>query len=469
MLKKVSSLLVGASASLTMLLTPAPGFGEDTAGFGQQEITLEQAVARAVAHSPAVAGSADASRAADARVAQARTAWWPRMQVSAAYRYAQPVPELSVDTGMILPGQTDPLSFSQEVGTEHSASASAQIAWGVLDFGARSSNIDAATLEGKAARNDQASRRADIAWAARRAYITASFFEATVHVTEVSLSTTHTALENVQNARDAGLASEVDVARAQTRVAELERRKIEAVQRKEQAVDSLHVLLGLDDDAALTLRDSLEDATVDLGPVADPTNTPELQAIKARRAALDARLGAVRSGWFPTLDLVLQGAYGYPRTFIETEPGFSGSAGAQLTWNIFDGGMRSAQTDELQARASELAHAQAAKSDDVDRRRREARAELRIARSSLEAADAQLRAAQAYLRSAQSSRQAGLSTRLDVLQAEQSVDQARLAQVQARRDGAFARADLLRANGVSVFITQPEDQPTNQAKRKDSP
>lgn len=450
--RKPSTLLMGivASASLAVVLTPAIGFGE--------ELAIEEAVARAVAHSPAVAASADANRAADARVSQARSAWWPRVQVSAAYRYAQPVPELAVDTGLTLPGQSEPLSFSQEVGTAHTASVSTQIAWRALDFGVRSSSVDAAVLEGEAARHGEASRSVDIAWAVRRTYIAASFFDATAQVTEASLLTARDVLERAQNARNAGLANDVDVARALTRVAELERREIEAVQREEQAIDSLRMLLGLDDDAPVTLRDSLQDATVDLDPVVDQALTPDIEAFEARRAAVNARVDMVRSGGFPTLDLVVEGAYAYPRTFIETEPGFRGSVGAQLTWSVSDGGMRSARVDELQARAAELANAQTAKSDEVGQDRREARAGLSIARSSLEAASAQLNAAQVYLRAAQASQQAGLATRLDVRQAEQSVDQARLAQVRARRDGALARADLLRANGISVLSNQTEEE-----------
>ncbi len=438
--------LMSASAALTVALASSPGFGE--------ELGLEQAAARAVAHSPAVAASADAKRAATARVSQARSAWLPRLRILGSYHFIQPVPELSVDTGITPPGQSKSLSFTNDVGTAQAASITAQLAWRALDFGARSSRVDAASLDSQAAQDDQASRAVDIAWAARRAYLTASFFDATAQVTDASLATARAALQRAHNARKAGLANDVDVARAQTRVAELQRRKTEALQRKAQAIDSLRVLLGLDDDAPVTLRDSLQDSTMSLA-VADRTQTPEIEALEARRKAVAARVDMVRSGWFPTVDLVVQGSYGYPRTFIETVAGFSGSAGVQLTWDVFDGGRRSAQIDELQARAAQLADARRAKADEAHSRRREARAGLRIARSSLAAATAQLDAAQIYLRSAHASRQAGLATRLDVRQAEQAVDQARLAQVRARLDAALAHADLLRAEGISVRSNQP--------------
>jgi outer membrane protein TolC len=127
-------------------------------------------------------------------------------------------------------------------------------------------------------------------------------------------------------------------------------------------------------------------------------------------------------------------------------------AGAQVSWNIFDGQLTRGRVMEAKARYE---RAQL----DVDESGRQIELEVRTAYSNfieerevLESQKMVQEQAQEALRLAEARHAAGAGTLLDVLSTQTALTQARTTQVQALHDYAVARARLQRALGEDMEI-----------------
>ncbi|MGM0576905.1 MAG: TolC family protein [Myxococcota bacterium] len=409
-------------------------------------MSLDEAVERALTRHPTVQAARHAEDGAEARTDQARTAWLPRVEVEGAYRYSRPVPDLSFETDIQLPGQPGPLTIDREIGTAHNASVQATAGWRALDFGARSARIRAAEAMERAAGAEGRERALEVAWAVRAAYAGVLLFEDVEEVTRRALETTRAGLEEARAGREAGLAADVTVAGAESRVATLEARLEEAHRRREKAATTLRLLLGLPEETALGLSDDLADLGEEVRSEPDGAH-PRREGLEAAQAAVEAREESVRRSALPALDLFATGGYRHPQTFVETDAGPFWAAGLSLTWEVFDGDLRRRQRAELDARRAELDDLDEAAREDLVRRRREARGDLDIARAARRSADKRVESARVYLEAARGALDAGTGTALEVRRAEEAVDAARLEVVRARFDAALARADWLRAAG----------------------
>lgn len=462
-----------AVAALGLAALGALGAAAPAADTGDGGISLADAVARALARSPAVIAQEHAVAATEAKAAQAESAWLPRVSASAWYRVSGPVPELVFDTGIALPGASGPLTIRRELGTPHSAGVSATVGWRALDFGARDARIAAAEALARAARADGAARAAEIAFATRAAYLTARLDDEVVAVTGRALGAARADLETAENRRRTGLAGDLPAAAASSRVAELEARLADATESGVAAREALALLLGLPPGAPMTLSDDLGAlAPVSAGDgapgAAGLDETPTVARLRASEAALAEEDTARARSRLPTLDLFVQGAFQYPKTFVETdEAGVTWAAGVSLSWDAFDGGLVSAQREELAAKRAELAALADASREETARAVTQAAAQARTARAALAAGERQVAAAEVYVKAARGALAAGTGTDLEVRSAETALDQARLGLVRARFGAAMAEAQRLRALGVTAApgrggmdtTTTPESTP----------
>ena len=431
--------------ALLLILT-----GATTIGAAQAEpLSVEEAVRRAIDRHPGIASSADSAAAALETVGQAESAYWPRLTLTSSYRYSGPTPELVIDTGVVVPGQTEPLVFENELGTPHNAQVGLQVGWRVFDWGARSAMVDAARASVAATSAEGESRAVEIAYAVRANYMAAQFYEEIVGITERALATANQYLLDRETRLVVGVGREVEVAAAAARVAELEARLVDAQGQQELARNTLELLMGSAGGAVLKLTDGLEmmqTRTV----VGDPAASPQLSGLTALGEALDSQADATARSFWPTLDVGANAAYQFPETFVNTEEaGLAYSVGAILTWELFDGFQRRHREAELRNRVDATDNARAALLEELERSQIDAELRRNAARARADAAQRQLEAAEAYLRAATSALDSGAGTALDVLEAEGAIDAAHLSVLQARFIYAMATADLMRALGIS--------------------
>jgi outer membrane protein TolC len=269
----------------------------------------------------------------------------------------------------------------------------------------------------------------------------------------------------MQKRFDAGTVPRFDVLRAQVELANERPRLIQAKNDFRIGKDNLLNLLAvhlpktIGQDVPLQLSDTLEarpyvmDMPTALARALE--KRPELAALRKARTLRHEDLVKAKSGYKPTAQLV--GGYQWQSLSYENNLGADLSgwvAGAQLSWNIFDGQLTRGRVMEAKARYE---RAQL----DVDESGRQIELEVRTAhfnfveaREVLESQKMVQEQAQEALRLAEARHAAGAGTLLDVLSAQTALTQARTTQVQALHDYAVARTRLQRALGEDMEIRE---------------
>jgi len=205
----------------------------------------------------------------------------------------------------------------------------------------------------------------------------------------------------------------------------------------------------------LNLTDTLaaEPYSVNLPDAIQQALTRRTELLELRKQIELQRLNIVnaKSGYKPTVSVFA--GYNWLNNQFNTDLGneLDGwNAGAQMSWNIFDGLLTHGKVVQADA---QFAHAKT----DLDDQKRQIELAVRTAYSDFieakEVLDSQTKVqeeADEALREAKARADAGTGTQLDVLDAETSLTQARTTQIQALHDYTAARAKVERAIGADL-------------------
>jgi len=239
------------------------------------------------------------------------------------------------------------------------------------------------------------------------------------------------------------------LARTEMRVAKLEAQLGRATEEKKRFHTTLRLLLDLKPTAQLSLTDDLESlGTQPTGGPLRPEQHPMKKKIAAQAAAVEHEHERLWRTYWPTIDIMGSVKYQYPKSpFDNEEGGMIYTAGAMLTWTVFDGDLIRRQRNETEAKLAALRAGNRAADTEIARGQADAEAQMRAAQADVQAADRTLEAAEVYHRAAEASLDAGTGTSLEVSQAADKMDQARLGLLKAYLDSARGRAAYLRAAG----------------------
>lgn len=160
-----------------------------------------------------------------------------------------------------------------------------------------------------------------------------------------------------QKRRDAGIASGLDVARAQT---QLDMARSQSAQNKAQRALAEHAIAALIGEAPATFALPASDATIALPaiPLDLPSTLlqrrPDIAAAQRRVAAANAQVGIARAAWFPSISL--GASFGYQSNQAGgwlSAPNAAWAIGPSLLLDLFDAGKRRAQNAQAQAALDE--------------------------------------------------------------------------------------------------------------------
>jgi outer membrane protein len=259
---------------------------------------------------------------------------------------------------------------------------------------------------------------------------------------------------------NAGTVPRFNVLRAEVEVANARPNLIRARNAFRTAKDVLANLLGENtpkgtDELLLQLTDKLEAAPSDIqlsDAVAQALeNRTELAALRKAEALRSENVVNAKSGYKPSVQIFAgYGAKSSQFSSDLTDELHGWEAGAQLSWNVFDGFLTKGRVQEAEALRAKTQEEIA----DVMRR---VELEVRTAYSAFAEAQEVLRSQEKVqesaveaLRLANARAGAGTATQLDVLNAQTALTEARTTQVQALHAYAVARARLERAVGQPV-------------------
>ena len=257
-------------------------------------------------------------------------------------------------------------------------------------------------------------------------------------------------LKLAQDQRNAGIATGVDVTRAQTRLAEQQVGLAQAQTTSEQARLNLQRVVGLPLGSSLTLTDQLRFTEESLPAIETAVaqagqNRREVQVAEEQHKVSQLETKAVRAEYLPSVEFV--GNYGVSGITPANSDLPTRSVAVQVNVPIFNGGLTRGRLTVAASRQRqtelELANIRGQVEEDV----RLALTTLRLAAVQVRAADESVVLALRELEMARDRFRAGVGDNLEVVTAQTSLANARDAQVTALAQYNAARLNLAAALG----------------------
>jgi outer membrane protein TolC len=289
-----------------------------------------------------------------------------------------------------------------------------------------------------------------------------------ITVNEASVNLLQKELDDQQRRYDAGTVPHFNVLRASVSVANARPPLIQARNNYRIAKNNLANLLGYNlprdiwENIPLKLTDTL-DATpyqINLPDALQQalTKRPELAALRNTEELQKLNITDASSGYKPNLSIFagynwLNRQFGNPPTYATPGPNeyLDGwNAGAQMSWDIFDGMLTHGKVVQAKALYTKSITAVDEEMRNIELEVRTAYSDFLEAQEVLESQKTVQDEAEEALREANARADAGTGTQLDVLDAENSLTQARSTQVQALHDYDAARARFERAIGADM-------------------
>ena len=273
---------------------------------------------------------------------------------------------------------------------------------------------------------------------------------------------TSIALEKLaEDQRDQGLATGLDVVRAQVQLAR-DRQNLLVVQNAYQtSLLSLSRFLGLDLGRPVELAESLAFDHVTAATVEDEVHgalatRADYQALLAQRDALDEQRQAVRARALPKASLA--GDYGALGRSFDSLPGI-GEIQATVTISLFDRDRAGAQ-QELNSRLQRVDAQMGDLARGIEQEVRKAVLDLASTEEQVRVADATVDLATRELALAEDRFRNGVSDNVEVIAAQDALAQTRDERIAALARHADARMALARARGATEqIVSTPTSEP----------
>jgi outer membrane protein len=445
-------LLVGTTAS-----AQAPAAAPDSARPAEAAVvrlTVEQAVARAIAASPRLARLTALEAAAEAQTRGARADRWPQVDLGAGYTRRSEVPELA-----IFAPTNDPAKPVERIvvfpNIQDNWRLRAGVALPIWTGGRLGGQIDAAEQGKTAAGEDLRAGRANLVLETKDAYWSLVTARESGRVLQESIKAYDAHLADARNRERFGMAARNEVLAVQVERDRVELEQLRAEAGADLAEANLHRLLDLPPFARVEPTEPLEASAtprpdVEALVAEAQAGRAERKALVARAAAADAITGAERGARLP--QVALTGGYTYANPNRDIVPPTSDwtdtwDVGLGLSWSVFDGGRRSA--NEARARAqADAAREQLRELDRGIRLEVTQRAlELRTAEARLAVAERSVESAAESRRVAGDRYREGVIPSSELLDAEVAHERAALARTEALAALRLAAAGLDRAVG----------------------
>ncbi|WNG47695.1 TolC family protein [Archangium minus] len=421
---------------------PAPASGQST----QEPLTLERAVSLASERNETTLSAQARAEAAEARVAQARAFFFPRLVVNGGYtRRPQ---ERTRQVGE----ETVVLQRANALDANAIASVTLFDARGFPLYQAAKRDSEATALDAKEARRQ-------VAFQAATAFLSTLGLQQVADAAERRLAYARQSLEEAQARAQAGLASTNDVTRAQLDVATAEAELADAVGQAETSRLQLGYLLVVPEVGALAPPETL------LGEASRPVDSfagladkalerrPDILSSKLRIEQQRALAREPLARLFPSLTASAQGS-------VTNEAGlngqtFNGFLSVDLTWTLFDGGTRYAERRERLAltRIQELDTAARVRGVDVSVE--SAHVSLRTAQAALSRSQVAFDAARQNAEETTILYRQGLASSLALSDAQVRQFEAEVSLAQARYALGTALLELRSAVGLDPLGKEP--------------
>ena len=407
-------------------------------------ITLQEAERLATERQPQIRAARAGTQAAEARADEARSGLLPQLSGTASYQRS---------TANIIPRPgfaTTSTTRSNDFTTFDFFSANLSLNQLIWDFGQTTGRWRAAQAGAEATADTERSTAQQVLFQVRSAFFTSRADKELVGVARENLDNQRKHLEQIEGFVEAGTRPQIDLssaraatANAQVQLTTAENNYITSKALLNQAMgvagpldyevsdDALPPVPGEDADPAVLLQQAI-------------AARPDIASLEQQVHVQQLTLRSVRGSYWPSLG----GSVGFTQGGTRIDDlGWNLSAGVTLTWNLFQGGLTSAQVRESEANIANAVAQLDALRQQVNVDVEQARLAIRAGKATLVSAQKALVSARDVLAQAEARYQNGAGSVIELGDAQVAAAQAGAQVVQAEFQLAAARAQLLRALG----------------------
>jgi outer membrane protein len=419
----------------------------------QPALTLQDAVRMTLEKHPAVEGNASQTRAAEARIAEARGGYLPRVNYSESWALSDnPVFVFSslltqhqfTESNFLVGPLNRPdflNNFQSQVTVEQT----------IFDWGATKTQVRTAELGRTMSQEQERGTRMALMARVIRTYYGTVLAHASLNVAREALKSAEADVQRAENVRQAGMSTDADVLSIRVHLAAVREQEIRRGYDVQVAMAALNEALGLD----LDTKHSLETPLIPAKLAADSAkqyedaaaqNRPELKQSELATQMAEQHSTAAKAALLPQFGV--RGAFEANRQEFVRKGGANWLAAVSMRWNLFDGFANRARISG--ANASHQA-AQAQQREAAQRVRLEvfrAWADSRAAEERIAVAAAAVSQAEESLRITKNRYDSGLTTVTDLLRNETALLEARTRRLAAIHDQRVSAAQLELAAGT---------------------
>jgi outer membrane protein len=401
----------------------APAVAGQAPEAAPQNVTLADAVRKALEKNPTVKAAVAYAQAVHEGIAEARAARYPRVDFSEGFtRGNNPVYVFggllterqftAGDSGLSFLNTPPPLDIFR---TQFTA------ALPLYDAGQTGRRIKDAKLSAQGTGENSQRTRQEVIFNVVKAYTDELLARENALAAEAGVKSAQSDLHRAESRQEEGQAVPSDLLSAQVQLAQAQEDLLQAQNAADLAHAALNVAMGLSEDAATTIEPGLKESNFEPGALADR----QQRALKSRPDLREAELGAERAAngsrmahaeFLPKVNAF--GSWEEDNETFLTRGGNNWTAGVSLNFNIFDGGANRARLAAAHYRQSQAKAQVEEMAAAVKLQVREAYLNLTTAQQRVEVSRQAQSEAEESLRIIQNRYEAGLATITDLLQVE---------------------------------------------------
>ena len=436
--KRILTRTAGIAATAMMLAWS--GLAEAANGPVEPPLTLEQAIHLVRENNPALKAAAEEINAADARVTQSRSAYFPQISASAGYTWLDTVSKMSF-------GESGVVQFMPNDNYDAKVTAKATL----IDFGKRGTNVNLALSGRKTAEQSLELARRELSFQTVQLFYGILFLRENLRVEEKEIAALNKALDYTTKRYKAGAATRFDVLSTEVRIAAARNKTLDIEHELRRSELTLRRLTGITENAPLTLQGSFA-----LSPKAAANSGLVAQALEQRlelqlsreneKAAKLHRSLAMKQGLPVVTGSISWGVTnGYQPDINEMRNNVA--AGLHLEIPLFTGFRTSAERQESAALMRAATQRRIDTEEQVKTDVEETIHALQTASEKITTTEVQVQQAELAARHVRARYENGMATALDLLDTEATLSQAELARLQAAYAYVMNNYTLKRASG----------------------
>ena len=405
-------------------------------------LTVNQAVAMSLQNYPSVRQALEQAGAAEARVDQSKSGYYPTVTGEAVYNRLHPIEEVAFGSEVFQMFPAD--NYDMHIGIRHNQ----------FDFGKTSTQLNLSRTYQKTSQDNLQAVKTDLTFQAIKSFYAVLYLARSVAVEKEEISILQDHLDETGKKVKAGTATDFETLTTQVRVALAQNRRIDLENMLRKQDIQLTTFLGVANDTRLDLQGDFTVAPVELDEAKsiDQALQERVEVKLARDMETAAKVQEKLSkyGNKPTIDLNF--SYGVKNGYLPdlNERVKNWVAGGDLKIPLIDGLRTHYQEKEAVANfnAAQARRLEVEKQITTDVR--QAVSDYSSSLEKLSATDLQVKLAQTALDQARIRYDAGVITNLDLLDAENSLSQARLMQLDAAYSYVLSNYALQKATGVDL-------------------